>query len=599
MKASSLLSAAFFSLLALALSAQENSLDFSYSGSRTVRSLENNLQYSFQPLRQSLLEISGLNSTEQRLSFDQNSRHTMLNADLRLTRRLLSHVFHSGFEFLFDHSSLEAGLQPYRNRTGWLGYTLDFSPADSLLLSGGLKAFVRSEEDRYLAGNVLDSDGYQLTGRASAGAGLGDHLRAGAVASLEQKELDWEYYRSAGLNAYLHYTRELLVFSNQFNYNNRTDRLYVLPEALQTGERSSYILFDTQQRSTLNYSGNVDYIPWTPLRITLQETYSRRITEMQQNLVRNNADYINQAALAADLNLRENLYWNISLNHSYATKAFNFSANTRQTEMRNIASSLAWEYAGGDTLAASVSIDLQRTSFPDDGNRWDNDNRNIRWQISNAHYWRQRVKLSNRLFWNLTDDVYLKGILSDNNKSTNSLVYNPACAILIGDRLLFNQSYQLRADYSSYMYDSAKKAFYRQLEIQYKLVFDSKPLTANSSDPIWMLLPYRKPSINALRADLSFGYERSEYADHDGSQYLINYKNTRYSAGLTLKHDIGNLYYIVQPRYSWGTWQEYNLLFGLAWKFTSQSLLEFSLNPNGEALDQLDWRTSVSLSARF
>ncbi len=80
---------------------------------------------------------------------------------------------------------------------------------------------------------------------------------------------------------------------------------------------------------------------------------------------------------------------------------------------------------------------------------------------------------------------------------------------------------------------------------------------------------------------------------------MINFKNTRYTAGITLKHDIDDLYYIIQPKYSWGTWREYNLLLGLAWKFTDSSLLELSLNPVGDSLENLDWRSSISLGAHF
>ncbi len=598
MKLSSLLSAAVFSLLASFLAAQSNSLEFSYSGSDAVRGIENSLLYRLTPLRASLLEISGLTSSEQRLNFSQKSRHSQLNLALSLDRSVLRHSFVSGYDFLYDSSTLEENFLPYRNKTGFLGYSLAYSPADSLTLEAGVNGFLRTEEDRYLLGHILDSEGLQYLAKVRGGGSLWG-MDAGLGADFDLKRLDWEYYRSASLDAYLNYPGERLALANRFDYNRRNDNLYVLNSDTADGGRGHYTLYDRQNRSSLLYSGVLDYSPWDNLHVSLQDNYTRRITDLEQNIVRNNADYINQASLDLRFQPWERVSVNARADHSYAIKAFNFTENSRITENRNVATNLGWEYASGDTLSAGFSVDLQQTSFPDDKHRWDNDTRNVRLSLANVHYWHERIKLTNRVSWDLADDVYLDGILSDNNKQTSSLAYQPECGILIGDRMLFNQAYTVRADYTDFMYESSNKAFYRQLGAQFKLVFDSYPYVARSNDLRWMLLPYRNKGESAFLTDLSFGYERNEYADYDGTQYLINYKNTSYTAAVTFKHDIGDLYWILQPKYMWGTWKEYNLLLGCAWKFTSNSLLEFSLNPVGEDLENLDWRTSVSLGAHF
>lgn len=597
-KLSSLLSALIFSLVGTGLAAQSNSVEFSFTGSNTVRSLANSFTYRMVPFRASQIQLRGLNTSEQRLNFAQKSRQALLNMDFILDSHSFKHSFLSGYEYLFDSSELEPEFHPYRNKTGFLGYSLSFLPADSLLLEAGLKGLIRSEDDRYLVGNTLSSEGWQATGKTSVGGTLG-FADAGLAATYDFKDLDWESYQDLAFNAYLNSFGERLAVANQFNLGQRLDDLYVLESDSSAGGRGYYSLYDRQNRRSLLYSGTLDYSPLDLLRIILQESYSRRVIKLEQNTVRNNADYINLASLNLVFSPFEDVDWNTSANHSYAIKSFNFTQNTRHTEMRNLSTNLVWEYAFGDTLSTGMSLDLQRTSYPDDAHRWDNDTRNIRLNLGNVHYWHERVKLSSRVYWNLADDVYVNGILSDNNKRNSSLVLNPACAILIGDRLMFDQSYLIRADYTDYTYVPSNKAFYRQMELEYRLVFDSFPFSARSSDLRWILLPYRNKGTNAFRTDISFGYERNEYAGHDGSQYLINYKNTRLSAGLTLKHDIGNLYYIIQPQYTWGTWKEYKLLLGLAWKFTSNSLLEFSLNPSGESVSDLDWRTSVNLSAHF
>ena len=594
MKRSLLLSVLCFSCCLLA--SQVNLLDFSYSSSNASRNLENNLRCQLAPFKASLMQINAQSFGEQRLNFSQRSRRSLLNLDLAFDRGLFRHNVQSGYEYLYDSSELDEDFQPYRNKTGFLGYSLEIQPADSLLFEAGVQGLIRSEEDRYLLDSKINSQGYLVHGRATASTGLWNS-RAGLNAAFERKTMDWEFYQTGSLSAWLNHQSQSLLFNNNFSLSRRYDDIYVLlPDV---GGRGHYDLDDRQKRSSLVYSGSLEYEPWEILRLSLLENFSRKITDLAQNTMRNNTDLENQASLSLELKPWSRLGWTSTFSHGYGLKTFAQAQTSRQLENRFLSSRLNWEYTDGDTLSAAFAVDLQRSTFPDDQNRWDNDLRHIRLNFTNAHYWKDRLKISNGFFWNITDDVYLDGLLSCNNKQTSSYVYNPSCALLIGDRLLFDQNYLVRADYTSYMYDPTDKAFYRQLEMEYKLVFDSFPFAARSQDQRWLLLPYRTNDGNALLADLSFGFERNEYADYNGQEYVIGFKNTRYSAAFTLKHDIQDLYYIIQPRYTWGTWIEYNLLLGLAWKFTDSSLLEFSLNPVGDSLSNLDWRSSVSLGARF
>ncbi len=598
MKLNSLLSVLCFSLAVNQISAQANLLDFSFSGSGSSRELENNLLYQMTPFKASLLQITAQNLSEQRLNFSQDSRRSQLGLDLAFDCDLLRHGIQSGYEYLYDSSELEGDFQPYRNKTGFLGYTLDFMPADSLFLEAGVQGFIRSEEDRYLPGSKLNSDGYLVHGRAAAGTSIWN-TRAGLSASFERKTMDWEFYQSGSVSAYLQHQSKNLLFNNGLSLSRRDDDIYVLLPELSLGARGHYNLSDSQRRGSLSYAGTLEYEPWEILSITLNDNFSKRVTDLAENTIRNNSDLSNQASLLLDLKPAPRLGWETRFSHGYSLKEFNLSSNSRTSENRFLSSGLNWEYSLGDTLATGFSVDLQRNSFPDDQNRWDNDLRHIRLDLANAHYWKQRLKISNRFAWSLTDDVYLDGLLSSNNKQTASYVFSPQIALLMGDRLLFNQDYLIRADYTGYTYDQGDKAFYRQLQLECKLVFDSFPYSARSQDQRWMLLPYRTNDGNAFMADVGFGFERNEYADFNGQLYVINFKNTRYTAGITLKHDIDDLYYIIQPKYSWGTWREYNLLLGLAWKFTDSSLLELSLNPVGDSLENLDWRSSISLGAHF
>jgi hypothetical protein len=41
------------------------------------------------------------------------------------------------------------------------------------------------------------------------------------------------------------------------------------------------------------------------------------------------------------------------------------------------------------------------------------------------------------------------------------------------------------------------------------------------------------------------------------------------------------------------------MLFGLAWRFNNESLLELSINPVGDSIRDLDWKSTVNLNLRF
>lgn len=586
----------FFSLFPVLISAQSNFLDFGFSSGRSSQESESNLLYQMQPFAASQLQIKAQNHNEKRLNFSQKSRHSLLGLDLVFQRGWLNHGFSSGFDFLQDSSQLEADLHPYRNKTGYLGYSLEFSPLDSLNFELGAKGLLRSEEDRYILDSRLNSSGWQGHARAHGSMEIWNSL-TGLSLNYERKKLDWESQQNGALNAFVNHQSQSLIFNSNFSLGRQEDDIYELLPG--DGGRGFYEFRDTQKRGSLSYNGILEYIPWDFLNLELQEGFAKRNIQLTQSSARNSSDLSNQSTIKVTLEPLSSLAWENSFSHIYGLKRFSSAQNTRHTENRVLGSKLNWEYIAGDSLWAGYHIDLQRSIFPDDGNRWDNDLRHIRLSLGNVHYWKQRLKFNTRAFWNLTDDVYLDSLLSANSKQTASYVLNPEIALLIGDRLLFNQRYQMRADYTQQRFESAAQTFYRQLEFEYKLVFDSFPYTARSQDRRWLLLPYRSSDGSAFVANLSFGFERNEYADHDGRAYIINFKNDRYTAGLSFKHDINNLYYIIQPRYSWGTWTEYGLLLGLAWNYNENSLLEFSLNPVGNKLDDLDWRCSVSLGAHF
>ncbi|HNU97925.1 MAG TPA: hypothetical protein PKG99_04495, partial [Candidatus Syntrophosphaera thermopropionivorans] len=277
-----------FSLF-IGLGAQNQNLDLYFFTSQTVQSYENNLYYQLNPSPSWLMFINALDIQEERMNFSQHNRHSVLNLNLSSGEHLLRHSILSGYEYFYDSSDLDDNLQPYNSQTGMLGYSLDLVPDDSLLISVGAAGYLRSEKDRYVLGNKLNSDGYLISGKVSGGAEFWQ-LTTGFGANIERKKLDWEYYQIGALSAYLNHLSEQFSFNNNLSYNQRTDDLFVLLPQAENSERGYYDLYDRQKRQSFQYTGYLEYVPADEAKITFQDVFTKRNTNLDINTVRNNKE---------------------------------------------------------------------------------------------------------------------------------------------------------------------------------------------------------------------------------------------------------------------------------------------------------------------
>ncbi len=104
-----------------------------------------------------------------------------------------------------------------------------------------------------------------------------------------------------------------------------------------------------------------------------------------------------------------------------------------------------------------LSKDLQRTEYPDNNHLWDNDLLSQYFRFGWTHYYKTRLRLSNWLIWSKKEDRYIKSLLSASNNNLQSLSFEPELRLIIGDRLLFTNTYQIRADYTRYQFPELKK----------------------------------------------------------------------------------------------------------------------------------------------
>ncbi|MCB5260691.1 MAG: hypothetical protein M0Q19_04170 [Candidatus Cloacimonetes bacterium] len=577
------------------LLSQTRGIEFYHYNSDNVRILESLFQYNVSPYEKNRISILGQSSWEDRLNFHQETRRSMLGSSIAYSSKHFSHTLLMDYESYFDTSDLEPVA--YVNKNGKLGYRLDWTPIDSLFLGLATNGIIRNEKDRYIQESHRSSDGFQVLAHSSYRY-ISNIVNAGFRANYEKKEMNWESYRDFSATADLNGEAHNMYWESSFSLNQRLDNIYTLEQSLNQ-TRSSYSKQDEQKRSGMGVYGFLEYNPHNKIALQLSENYNERRIRLKENTIRNNGEFYNDLDIKLGYEITSNLQLDIGASHNFAYKGFNILENTRNIENRTLNANTGWEYSPSDSLFAGLSINLQITSFPSN-KKWDNDLRTRSARLGWKHYYKNFIRLSNWFNYSIREDVYLNSMLSANNHEMQSFTLFPEAEILLGDRIAFIQSYQIRTDYTDFLYSSIRTAkLYRQLGCKFNLIFDSYPYIARSGDDVWLQNPYRKNSGSAFSSNMEFSYEENQYADKQDEFYNINNKNRNYIVGITLKHDIDNFYYSIAPRISWGTWKEYSLSAGIYWTFNNASFIEFSLTPISENLEAIDVRSAINLSVVF
>jgi hypothetical protein len=572
-----------------------------FYNSSKQRRFEQSTNYALSVYPDWQMSFNGKNLEDKRLDFDQISRSNALTISFYRYGNLLSHNIKSGFESLTDHSNLESGLQPYENKTGFLGYWTRLSPLDSLFVETDVKAFYRREQDRYRATHRFFSRG--LSERVSSGwyAGNPDYYLQ-LSGNLENKKMDWEAYHlaSAGFSAGL--SGKPVIMNCQANVSYRSEDLYILDNPLTEYDTGRYIKYDSQQKRFLSANMNLLFPFGEQMKCEVSESYSINAIRHQENRARNSGDYNNLTQLNVTYKLTDNIVLSSNNAYNYYIKDLSFINNTRIIDVRNSGLGASWEYLPNDSLLFDYSIELRRTMYPDNAHKLDNDFLNNTYKLGWIMFWKDRIRLANRFLYLVKQEVFINSSLSAYNNSIKGYQFQPECDILLGDCLLLHQDYILRADYDSYTYhefSSVKDTFYRKVSASYNIVYDSSPLAAKLIQPQWMSFPFRNRKQDATRLEMAFGWEKTETADKDGNVYNINGKNERQTLSLTLQQQLGIAIFLLQPKYSWGNWREYGMLLSTALNLNKDSIAQLNVNPVGPDLNNLDWRIYCSLNLMF
>ncbi|HPX10459.1 MAG TPA: hypothetical protein PLK65_04610, partial [Candidatus Cloacimonas sp.] len=135
---------------------------------------------------------------ENRLNFNQEAKNADLNVCFQIARKKFLHTLSSGYLTFYDASDLEPSA--YVNKTATMGYQINYTPAESLNIGVFSKSIFRNEQDRYVSGNLLSSNGYWL-GSDIRYAAYFSNSEAGISTNAERKKMDWESFDFAQVNA--------------------------------------------------------------------------------------------------------------------------------------------------------------------------------------------------------------------------------------------------------------------------------------------------------------------------------------------------------------------------------------------------------------
>jgi hypothetical protein len=590
-------------LLALCAISQAWSADFylNFYNSTKQRRFEQSTNYAFYLAPDWQMAFNGKNLEDRRLDFNQISRNNAINVSLFRIGNNISHYFRSGFESLTDHSSLESELQPYENNTAFLGYQTRMTPLDSLYLETDIRAFYRREQDRYRASHRFYSKG--LLERVSTGwfTGTPDYFLQ-LNGSLENKKLNWEAFRnaSAGISSALN--NDKLSANCEVNAAYRSEDLFILENPLAADDPGRYVKYDSQQKRYLAANLDLQYPTDGQLKCELLQSYTLNAIRHRDNQARNSGDYNNLSQLNFSYQLSDNTTLHSANGYNYYIKDLSHINNTRIIDVRNSGLGAAWEYVPNDSILFDYTIELRRTLYPDNGHKLDNDFLSTTWKFGWIMFWKERIRFANRFLYTGKQEVFINSSLSAYNNSIRGYQWQPECDVLLGDCLLLHQDYQLRADYDNYKYhefSSVKDTFYRKVAASYNLVYDNSPLALKLTQPNWITLPFRNRIQDAKRVEMLFSWERTETADKNGNIYNLNGTDTRQIASLTLQQQLGMAIFLLQPKYTWGSWKEYSLLISAALHLNRDSVAQFNVNPIGPDFDNLDWRLYCSVNLMF
>ncbi len=575
-----------------------NSFETYYHEYNANRTLEQRFFYDFIPAPMWMISQRGSVEFGKNDKFQQLDKTYHLVWSVTKANRYVDQEFHMGYDYLYNRSAPldEQGVTRIHRRTA--GYDVFWKIADSLTVDNDLTYHYEGEEDRFRISHTFISKGLQNSHEINYNTNMGIH-NISLQASYDQTALQYQWGRRIAGNCSWLFNTEKQNWTSNFSFNDNEDKIFTLiPHENST---SIYQRTDIQDRRA--YTANFNYARNLPYEISmnLMNQVSYLKNRMDFATTKNNSDMSNFASLTFRMPFWTNFNCFITTESQYENKEFQLTANSRTIENRRIQSGVSYNFRDSDSLYAIRDVELNSTEYKASYGL-DNDIVKESWLYGIESNYKHRIiwrTLYSQTSWK---EVYIDSGLSGNNSLRTSYYLQPGMDFIVGDCILLQQNYQIRADYDNFTYShllDIKDRFYRQIIASYRAEYNDYPIVRRYNFQAWEKLPSRLINMNFFSISAGIRYEHNETGDKNGNIYVISTQNSNLAFDITLQKFFKHTEVKLRPMYSFGDIQEMDVLISTNYNIRNDSFIKISINPTGKQWRKLIWRATVELSYEY
>jgi hypothetical protein len=575
-----------------------NSFETYYHEYNASRTLEQRFFYDYYPAPMWLLSQRGSVEFGKNDKFQQLDKIYHLVWSASKESKYIDQEIHLGYDYFYNRSEpLESqGVTRIHKRTA--GYDVLFRIVDSLTIENDMTFHYEGEDDRYHSSHTFISEGLQNSQEISYNARIGIHDLV-FHANYDQADLEFQWGRRVGGNLAWQFETDKQNWSSNFSFDDSRDKIYTLQPRENT--TSIYQHTDTQNRQGTRAGFNYDRI--LPYQISVHATnqFSYMRNHLDFSISKNNDDLTNLASLTFKMPFWKDFQGFVTTESQYENKEFKLTANSRSMEDRRVQTGVSYRFRDADSLYAIRDLELSTTKY-EESHGLDNDVVTDSWLFGIESNFKHRIlwrTLFSRTAWK---EIYIDSSLSGNNSIRTSYTLQPGMDFVVGDCILLQQNYQLRADYDDFTYSTQvniKDRFYRQLVANYRVEYNDYPIVRRYNFKAWEKLPSRLINMNYFSVSAGFRYEHNETGDRDIDTYLISTQNSIRSFDITLQKFYKQTEIKIRPKYTFGDIEEMDILLDTNYYFRNDSFVKISINPNGRQWRKLIWRATIALSYEY
>ncbi len=575
-----------------------------YNASRT---LEQRFFYDYYPAEQWLFSHRGSVEFGKNDKFQQLDKIYNLVWSVSRDSKRLDQELHFGYDYFYNRSEPLASQGVTRIHKRTAGYDLLWKVTDSLTIDNDVTYHYESEDDRFVPNHILLNRGLQDSHELNYNARLGIHDIA-VHGNFEQTALEYQWRKRYGADCTWQFNTDNQNYSSDFSYYDNDDRIYTL--IAHTDSVSQYKHTDTQIRRNLQAGFNYDRILAHDVSLHVMNQFSYLKNHLNEAVNKNNTDTGNFASLTLRMPFWTTFRGFATAESQYQDKEFKVSSNSRTIENRRVQYGVSYNFRDADSIYVTHDLQLNTTKY-ETSNGLDNDAVTDSWLFGIESNFKKRILWRTAFSQTKWKEIYIDSALSANNSIRTSYLLQPGMDFVIGDCILLQQMYQLRADYDDFVYSYIinptsgeqiiKDRFYRQIIANYRVEYNDYPVVRRYSYKDWENLPSRFINMNYFSISTGFRFEHNETGDKNDSDeaYSISAQNNIRSFDIAVQKFYKQTEFKFQPKYNFGDVHEMDVLFNINYYFRNDSFVKFSINPTGQQWKSLIWRATIELNYEY